>query len=52
MKAKLFDGREIEFSGNEVEKIRIEYNDYSILIDFKQPNIGGWETERAESIRL
>ena len=52
MKVKLFDGSEINFNENEIKEIRIEPCDYSILIEFKQPNEGGWGTERAEWIKI
>lgn len=34
MKAKLFDGTEIAFSGEDVESVDFEIGDYSILIRF------------------
>lgn len=54
MKAKLFDGTVITFSGKDVKSIDIEYDDYSILITFDKlyKKETGYTTVRAESISL
>lgn len=54
MKAILFDGTEIYFSGNDVKEITIEYGDYSLLITFNElySRQTGYTTERASSIEV
>lgn len=54
MKAKLFDGFELEFSGSDVESIDIEYGDYSLLITFNRNfrDRTGYAVERAEWISI
>lgn len=47
MVAKLWDGSIVRFSGNEVQEISIEIDDYSILIAWKNGNC-----DRAESISI
>lgn len=53
-KAKLFDGSEITFSGEDIESMEFERDDYSILITFKAhyQKQTGYTTERAELISI
>ena len=54
MKAILFDGTEICFSGNDVREITIEHGDYSLLITFDElySRQTGYKVERASRIEV
>lgn len=54
MKAKLFDGTEITFNGEDVKSVDFEIGDYSILIRFNKPysKETGYICERVVSISI